>query len=213
MPSWNRPTATVRGSPCCWASSMASSYAAAASSSRPRCREGIGSIGQADRGHSDGAAVAGFRQELEPSAGLVEWTQRGLGLAALLQGPAEMRMAHRQVVGRAFVGRLAGRHRLGEEPPRQRYGFRRPAGIDQPIDGGRPGQVAGVAPAGILQSRGRALAHRYRALEGTGPAQVLEQGLHGVCLVDHRLHANRAARRELASATPAPPASWAAPEA
>ena len=52
-----------------------------------------------------------------------------------------------------------------------------------------------MAPAGILQSRGRALAHRYRALEGTGPAQVLKQGLHRVCLVDHRLHADRAARR------------------
>ena len=63
--------------------------------------KGIGSFGQADRGHSDGVAVAGFRQELEPSAGLVEWTQRGLGLAALLQGPAETGMANRQVVGRA----------------------------------------------------------------------------------------------------------------
>ena len=104
-------------------------------------------------------------------------------------------MAHRQVVGRDLVGRLAGRRRLGEEPPRERYGFRRPAGIDQSIDGGRSGQVAGMAPARILQSRGRALAHRYRALEGTGTAQVLEQGLHRVCLVDHRLHANRAARR------------------
>ena len=175
--------------------------------------EGIGSFGQADRGHSDGAAVAGFRQELEPSAGLVEWTQRGLGLAALLQGPAETGMAHRQVVGRDLVSRLAGCHRLGEEPPRERYGFRRPAGIDQPIDGGRSGQVAGVAPAGILQSRGRALAHRYRALEGTGPAQVLKQGLHRACLVDHRLHADRAARRGSRSATPAPPGGWAAPEA
>ena len=100
-------------------------------------------------------------------------------------------MAHRQVVGRAVVGSLAGRHRLGKEPPSQWYGFRRPSGIDQPIDGGRSGQVAGVAPARILKGRGRALANCDRALESTGPAQVLKQDLHGVCLVNDRLDVDR----------------------
>ena len=174
--------------------------------------KGIGSIGQAGRGHPGGAAVARVREALEPSAGLVEWTQRGLGLAAHPQGPAEKAMAHRQVVGRALVGRLAGRHRLGEEPPRERYGFRRPAGIDQPIDGGRSGQVAGVAPARILQGRGRALAHRTApGAHGAGPGSEAgtPPSLPGRSPTPRR--SRRPPRR--ASATRAPPGGWAAREA
>ena len=213
MPSWNRPTATSRGSPRCSSSWMASSYAAAASSSRPSARRASArSVRQTEAIlaalRSPASARRWNRVRASSSGPSAAWAS-----PLMLQGPAEMAMAHRQVVGRALVGRLAGRHRLGEEPPRQRYGFRRPAGIDQPIDGGRSGQVAGVAPAGILQGRGRALAHRHRALESTGPAQVLKQGLHRVCLVDHRLHADRAARRGASSATRAPPAGWAAPGA
>ena len=213
MPSWNRPTAASRGSPRCSASLMASSYAAAASSSRPRARRASARSVRQTEAILSGAAVAGFRQELEPSAGLVEWTQRGLGLAALLQGPAETDMAHRQVVGRDLVGRLAGRRRLGERAAARAVRLP-PPGRHRSADRWwsiRPGSGHGSSQnPSEPQPRARAPLPRAGAHgDGPGTGAGTPPSLPG------RSPTPRRSRRppRVASATRAPPGGWAAPEA
>jgi len=86
------------------------------------------------------------------------------------------------------------------------------AETEQPIDGRRSGQVAGVAPARILQSRGRSRAEPPLAEEnraGPGAEAGIPPRLPG------RSPTPRRSRRfpQLVSATRAPPGGWAAREA